>query len=147
MKHIEKISKFFGKRNNFKGYLKQKYFEMSKVEYYQFLSKAYDYMHQQIIQSNEITMLDVIDSVYSDLLRKYYKSSIYNEIIDYLLTKHKDTMQKKFILKDTFCFLPEFLEQFTNLKQLKMSESKIDELSSYPTFYTDFLYYFNFERH
>ena len=61
--------------------------------------------------------------------------------------KHPDTLKKKMIYKDTFCFLPEFLQKYKSLVSLKMSEDKIDELSSYPPFYTDFLYYYNFEHH
>ena len=164
MKHIEKLMKFFGRRNNYKGYLKQKYNEMNNGEFYSFLSKIYDYLlivlkrsenlamienseNNQNGENTKTTILDVIDYFYSDLLRKHYKSVVYNEVMDYMLNKHEETTKKKTILKDTFCFMPEFLEKFTTLNSLKMKETEIDNCTSFPTFYTDFLYYFNFEHH
>ena len=119
----------------------------SDNEYYKFLKTCYLWLKRIVNESertqDKITMIEVLDDIYRVLLKEEMLGNVYTHLIEYITKVDKETLKKKYIQVDSFCYMPNFLKAHPTLESLKMSQDQIDDFVSYPDLYTSFLEHYN----
>ena len=89
---------------------------------------------------NQVQFIDFMEDILQELLpEKYLQNALYPLFIDFI----KNEKQRLSLAKGEFSFLIDFFEEFSSVKESKLTQEQINEKVYLPQLFTDFLEFLN----